>query len=207
MRKRKKRWVIEGDALDLLNTIDKIDLVCTDPPYAFGGSGDEHAISATVAIVLRETAKKLKQGSWFIVFSASSWRSISYMVESVRSILMPVRIATWTKPETKTKVRTIGWSWNSVSVIAMRKGPKNRSDLPDPSQLPDHKTAPIVTKERRAQLPIEIAEWAILPFIIQKGIFLDPFSGSGTLPHTAERLGMLAYGFEKNPIKQSEKTQ
>jgi hypothetical protein len=33
------------------------DLIVTDPPYAFGGSGTEHAISATVATVLRESAQ------------------------------------------------------------------------------------------------------------------------------------------------------
>ncbi|MCC2652786.1 MAG: hypothetical protein K0Q60_2949 [Microvirga sp.] len=43
----------EGHSVDLLADAPELDLVATDPPYAFGGSGDEHAISATVAVALR----------------------------------------------------------------------------------------------------------------------------------------------------------
>jgi len=55
--------LIKGDSLELLlaETI-KPDLIVTDPPYAFGGSGGEHALSATVAIVLREAATRLAKG-------------------------------------------------------------------------------------------------------------------------------------------------
>jgi len=70
----------------------KADLIVTDPPYAFGGSGAEHALSATVAIVLRESALRLKRGRWMLVMCAASWRSTAYMVESVRGVLDPVRI-------------------------------------------------------------------------------------------------------------------
>lgn len=193
----------EGDALDLIAGFpDDIDLVATDPPYAFGGSGDEHAISATVAVVLRESARKLKRGSWMLVFCASSWRSQSYMVESVRGILEPVRVATWCKPTSSTKVRTPGWNWASVSVIAMRKG-KSRDDLvvPCPGNLLDHITAPIVRRGRRAELPVEVANWAVIPFIVPGGIMLDPFAGSGTLVDAAEGHGMKAFGFEKRVDK------
>lgn len=54
----------EGHALDLIEAAPALDLVVTDPPYAFGGAGEEHAISATVATVLRESARKLKRGHW-----------------------------------------------------------------------------------------------------------------------------------------------
>jgi hypothetical protein len=47
-------------------------LIATDPPYAFGGTGDEHAISATVATVLREAARRLAKGRWMLVMCAAS---------------------------------------------------------------------------------------------------------------------------------------
>ena len=82
--------MIDGDALDLIGTFaDPIDLLVTDPPYAFGGAGGEHALSATVAVVLREAARRLAPGSWAIVFAASSWRSTAYMVEAVRGVSSP----------------------------------------------------------------------------------------------------------------------
>lgn len=192
--------IFEGHSIDLLKTWDlPLDLVVTDPPYAFGGSGTEHALSATVATVLRETAQHLKRGSWMIVLSASSWRSISYMIESVRGILMPVRFGTWVKPEVKTKVRTPGWEWTSVTAVAMRRGPKNRQELSAGSGVLDWIESSPVTDGRRAQLPAAVAKWAVQPFTIPGGVFLDPFSGSGALPQEAENLGMTSYGFEISP--------
>lgn len=185
----------EGDALELLEVHKRPwDLIATDPPYAFGGSGAEHAISATVAVVLRESARQLKRGGWMVVFCASSWRSQAYMVESVRGILDPIRTATWAKPVAKTKVRTPGWAWQTVSVIAFRKG--KSADL-KPLEVPDFIVAEPVTNGRRAQLPDSVAAWAVAPFVIPGGVSLDPFAGSYALPRACAASGMTAVGFEK----------
>jgi DNA modification methylase len=120
------------------------------------------------------------------------------MIESVRGFCEPVRIAPWVKPESRTKVKTVGWNWASVSVIAMRKGPKNDPALTN-SPLLDWIEAPPVTSGRRAELPKEVAQWAVSPFCKKKGIFVDPFAGSGQLPIVAANAGMEAYGFEINP--------
>lgn len=130
----------QGDALDLISAMtERPDLIVTDPPYAFGGSGDEHAISATVAVVLREAAARLARGRWMLVMCAASWRSTAYMVEAVRGVVEPVRIATWCKPQARTKTRTAGWLWSSVNVIAFRKG---RAEETAPAEILDHITAP-----------------------------------------------------------------
>lgn len=187
----------EGDALDLVQSFgEPIDLLVTDPPYAFGGSGGEHALSATVAVVLREAARKMAPGSWAVIFAASSWRSTAYMVEAVRGVLEPVRVGTWTKPESKTKVATSGWKWASVNVIALRKGKARELEA---SSLLDHICAAPIRNGRRAELPSEVADWAVQPFAVPGGVALDPFAGSGALPAAAQRAGMRAYGFERNP--------
>ena len=189
--------LIKGDSLDLLLQETAVpDLIVTDPPYAFGGSGDEHAISATVAVVLRESAMRLGKGRWMLVMCASSWRSTSYMVESVRGILEPVRIATWCKPAARTKVETTGWKWASVNVIAFRKG--KALDPCSASEL-DHVTAAPVMNGRRAELPPEVAMWMVRPFAVPGGVFLDPFAGSGAIVKAATQLGMKAIGYEKAP--------
>ena len=187
-----------GDALELIQGFERpIDLLVTDPPYAFGGSGGEHALSATVAVVLREAARKMAPGSWALVFAASSWRSTAYMVEAVRGVLEPVRIGTWTKPESKTKVATSGWKWASVNVIAMRKG---KARFTPTSEALDHICAAPVKNGRRAELPASVADWAVAPFAVPGGVALDPFAGSGALPAAAARAGMSAYGFEREPV-------
>lgn len=189
--------MIRGHALDLLEQdAGGYDLIATDPPYAFGGSGTEHAISATVATALRESARKLNKGRWMLVMCAASWRSTAYMVESVRGIVEPVRIATWCKPRARTKVDTEGWKWASVKVIAFRKG--KAAPLADSNVL-DHIIAEPVMNGRRAELPPEVARWMVAPYAVPGGRMLDPFAGSGALMRAAMDAGMGATGFELDP--------
>lgn len=196
--------IITGDALDLIQLENgTFDLIVTDPPYAFGGSGDEHAISATVAIVLREVAVKLSRGRWMIVICAKSWRSMSYMVESVRGVVDPVRVGTWCKPQSKSKVNITGWAWASVAAIAFRKGKALDCSAVD---LLDHITAAPIKNGRRAELPPEVANWAVSPFTVSGGRFLDPFAGSGALVRAAENLGMVAIGYEKNTKSKTDQS-
>ena len=184
-----------GDALTLIEEFDgEISLLACDPPYAFGGSGKEHELSAQVAIVLRESARKLKTGHWAVIFAASSWRSTNYMIESVRGILQPVRIATWCKPKARTKVDAGGWKWQTVNVIAFRKGAK--AIKPHPAG-PDFIVSAPITKGRRAELPDDVCDWAIKPFAVPGGYCVDPFAGSGKLIAAAERHGMIGIGFEE----------
>lgn len=187
--------LIRGDALDLIQQLgESLDLICTDPPYAFGGYGDEHAVSATVAVVLRESAARLRKGHWMLVMSAASWRSTSYVVEAVRGVVEPVRIATWCKPQARTRVATSGWQWASVNVIAFRKG---RAEDFGSSGFLDHITAAPVVNGRRAELPADVARWMVTPYAVPGGLFLDPFAGSGALVSAAAESGMRAIGYEK----------
>lgn len=184
------------DALDgLMSLGEPIDLLCTDPPYAFGNDAQEHAMSATVAIALREAAHRMRSGAWAVIFAASSWRSTAYMVEATRGILTPVRIGTWVKPRAKTKVRTPGWAWASVNVIVLRKG---KADGGMPSAALDWIEAEPIVQGRRAELPPSVAEWAVLPFCVLGGLAVDPFAGTGRLIEAAERNGMRTIGFDKD---------
>ena len=187
-----------GDSLELiLAETETPDLIVTDPPYAFGGSGEEHELSATVAIVLREAAQRLRKGHWMLVMCAASWRSTAYMVEAVRGVVEPARIATWCKPVARTKARTTGWRWASVNVIAFRKGaPRGAFDTSDDL---DHITAAPVTKGRRAELPDPVAVWMVRPFSVFGGLLLDPFAGSGAILRAGHDCGMRTIGYERSP--------
>lgn len=189
----------QGDSLDLiLRETETPDLIVTDPPYAFGGSGPEHALSATVAVVLREAAQRLKKGRWMLVMCASSWRSTAYMAESVRGVVDPVRVATWCKPAARTKAQTVGWKWASVNVIAFRKG---KAEDTAPAADLDHITMPPVINGRRAELPPEVALWMVRPFAVPGGLLLDPFAGSGAILRAADACGMESIGYEQNPAE------
>jgi tRNA G10 N-methylase Trm11 len=186
--------ITRGDSLDLILASEEApDLVVTDPPYAFGGAGAEHQLSATVAIVLRETAARLRKGRWMLVMCASSWRSTAYTAEAVRGIVDPIRIATWCKPAARTKTQTAGWKWASVNVVAFRKG--KAEPAPDAIDL-DHITAAPIVSGRRAELPPEVAAWMVRPFAVPGGLLLDPFAGSGAILRAAEECGMRAIGYD-----------
>jgi DNA modification methylase len=185
--------IIRGHATDLIESFEgQPDLIITDPPYAFGGEAQETELSAAVAVVLRECAKKLKRDSFMVVLCASSWRSINYMVEAVRGIAHPVRIATWVKPNSRSKVTTSGWKWATVPVVVFKKGkPKG-----NPAESLDWIQEPIVTKGRSMQLPDAVAEWVVKPFAKEGALLLDPFAGSGAFLKAGKKFGMKAVGFE-----------
>lgn len=186
--------ILRGHAIDLIESLERApDLVATDPPYAAGNTEAEHRMTAAVAVVLRESARRLAKGRWMLVMCAASYRSQAFMVESVRGLVEPVRIATWCKPKARTKVQTTGWAWASVSVIAFRKG--KALDLESAPYL-DHITAEPVMNGRRAELPVEVAQWMVAPFLVRGGLCLDPFAGSGKIVQAAEHGGMEALGFE-----------
>jgi DNA modification methylase len=197
--------LLVGDALETLlvwresNAASEFgfDLIVTDPPYAFSGQGAEHEMTATVAIVLRESAAFLKPGGWMLVMCASSWRGTAYMVEALRGKLLPVRIATWCKPTAKTKTRTAGWAWASVNVVAFRAGKSDAFTLQ--SDVLDHITAAPLMNGRRAQLPPEVADWLVAPFAVPDGTLFDPFAGSAEILRAANRVGMNAIGIERAP--------
>lgn len=187
-----------GHATDLISEVETFDLLATDPPYAMGGEGAEHAIGAVVATTLREAGHRLAPGGWAVVYAASSWRSTYYMVEALRGVLTPVRTATWVKPQARSKVRTPGWTWASVNVLLFKKGPPKKS-WGEAADALDWIECPPVMKGRRAELPPEVARWSIAPFVLEGGTMLDPFAGSGALCHAAAGMGMKAIGFEANP--------
>jgi DNA modification methylase len=149
---------------------------------------------------LRESARRLRKGRWMLVMCAASYRSQAYMVESVRGLVEPVRIATWCKPKAKTKVDTEGWKWASVSVIAFRKG--KALELEDSNVL-DHITAEPVMNGRRAELPIEVARWMVAPYAVPGGMHFDPFAGSAKISAAAEERGMRSLGYELEPLSEA----
>lgn len=195
--------LIEGEALETLSgwrqsgrCPGEFDLVVTDPPYSLTGHGAEHEMTATVAVVLRESARLLRAGGWMPVMCAASWRSTAYVVEALRGVVTPVRIGTWCKPAARTRTRTTGWAWASVNVIVFRAG-KVADGAANPAL--DHITAPPLVCGRRAQLPPAVADWMVRPYAVPNGMLLDPFAGSGEILRAAERAGMDAVGIELAP--------
>ena len=59
---------------------------------------------------------------------------------------------------------------------------------------------------RRAEMPPDVARWAVAPFAVKGGVMLDPFAGSTVLCEAAEEAGMRAVGFDLSPGRPSAVT-
>ena len=92
------------------------------------------------------------------------------------------------------KVKTSGWQWASINVIAFRKG---KAIDPSASDFLDYINAAPIKSGRRAELPPEVAQWMVKPFAVNGGTMLDPFAGSGAILKAASDAGMRAIGYEK----------
>lgn len=187
-----------GDALDLIEQVppDSVDVLFADPPYSFGGRGDENAVSAAVPRILAEAGKRVKRTGIAIVLCASSWRSVEFTRVSLRNVLQPVRLLTWVKTETRSGKLLGPWGWETTQALVFVHP---RGKVVRPIVATSYCLEPPMPHRERghpAQLPEGVLRWLISPINEPGGNFLDPFAGSGSAVALACALGMRAVGFE-----------
>jgi len=186
----------QGDCLEILPTLGKVDAVVTDPPYGIGES-NERALS-------REKLAKPKDYGHF------EWDQQPASAEQIEAIrgcsqyqiifggnyfnLPPTRCwLVWDKQNTgdfadcelawtnlNKAVRRIYWRWNGM----IRKG----------SDIRQHPT----------QKPVGVMEWCLehIPEVMNDftpHTILDPFMGSGTTGVACVNLGRKFIGIEMEP--------
>ena len=127
------------------------------------------------------------------------WKVYSSLLQiSPRALIIWALVGgKWGKPFSQSKVSSNGWEWASVAVILFKKGKHKPGFTLCAPREPDYLIAEAIRGQRKAQLPQEVADWAISPFLPRDPILvLDPFAGAGTLLKLADSLGHEAVGFE-----------
>jgi site-specific DNA-methyltransferase (adenine-specific) len=184
--------IYHADCRDVLPSL-AVDLVLTDPPYAFGARREEWSATASVAIGLQTAAAQVRKRGALIAFTTSSGRGLQYTIESVARTLPLNRILTWQKDRAR-GFAISPWRWDTISVLMFGTSPTGgvapaSSVFLSPAHYPRPSGHP-------AELPDGIAEWLYKPFDRPGVVVVDPFMGTGRLLEPAAKAGRRVIGIE-----------
>jgi site-specific DNA-methyltransferase (adenine-specific) len=200
-------WVTlyHGDALDVLPTLRSVDLVVTDPPYAFGlastaqegkagGWGDLMNNARWYTSWLRE-CRRLTVNREGAAWVFNSWRSFPTLARASFEAQWPiVSLMVWAKdwigPGGSVGLRP---SYELVALFAHEGYQVADRGTPD---IWHHQWASARPNGHPAEKPV-----GLLSRIIQAGgdpleYVLDPFAGSGSTLRAAKDLGVKSIGIE-----------
>lgn len=186
--------IYHGDCRDVLDHVERPDLVLTDPPYIVTKIGrhgaDTEMVGADDPYWMLESFVQISRAMRRDAFCVSfySWRHVDAMLYAWRAAnLEPVGHLVWVKRQMGLG-RYVRSKHESAYLLA--KGtPKPDSVIPD---VLDWKRE--TDKEHPTQKPVV----ALVPVIsdLPSSLVLDPFMGSGSTLVAARSLGRRAIGIE-----------
>lgn len=193
--------IYHGDAIELLPSMPKVDLVVTDPPYGINTKSDGMGklnpwadlcnAAYWYAAWFRAVRSRLRQNG--AMWSFLNWRSLVTYQKAACDVSWPIEsLLVWDK----------GWmgpggmkglrpSYELVALFAMPEFSIEDRGLPDIKLVRWSSTKPT---GHPAEKPVELMSWMIE--ISGGGLVLDPFMGSGTTLVAAKSLGRRAIGIE-----------
>lgn len=190
--------LIQGDCLEVMPLLGKVDAVVTDPPYGIGvdramaaQSGSKHGKAkaakrdyrasgwddqpiddaATSAICAAGEHVVIFGGNYFPLPPARCW--LVWDKQNGSNEFADCELA-WTNLDKP--VRKIQWLWNGM----LRKGREERNTHP-------------------TQKPVGVMEWCIKHLPEAAETILDPFAGSGSTGVACVNLGRKFIGIERDP--------
>jgi len=181
----------QGDCLEILPTLGKVDAVVTDPPYGIGENDRKVASRGKLAAPIdygafdwdsrpasdEQIAAMRECSRWQIVFGGNYFDlppTSCWLVWDKRNTgdFADCELA-WTN--LRKAVRRIDWMWNGM----IRKGDDVR--------------------EHPTQKPVGVMEWCIAHLPADTQTILDPFMGSGTTGVACAKMGRKFIGIELEP--------
>lgn len=185
--------IYHGDSRTVLREVGPVGLVVTDPPYAFGRSKPEWRVTASIPIILAESAQRVAKGGAMAVMSAASGRGIDFALGAVSPVLPLNRLLVWHKGFVNSAVAG-PWRWDIVPVLLFGKATFGRPQGGSSVYHSDGHTR-LDEGNHPSPLPIGLARWLIEPFP-PEAVVLDPFMGSGAFIAAARLLGRRAIGID-----------
>ena len=198
--------IYHGDALDIIPTLPKVDLVVTDPPYIIGavsagnmasksgGWGDMMNSALWFSTWYRQCSDRLTY--WGAIWTFCNWRSLPVVMRAALDAELPVASTLvwhkdWIGPGGLVGLRP---SYEMVALLPMQEFAIPNRGVNDvwvhkwsshkPNGHPAEKPVPLLR-----QL-IEVSE------PLGDRLILDPFMGSGSTLKAAQELGLHAIGIE-----------
>lgn len=174
----------QGDCLEIMPTLNKVDAVVTDPPYGIaekwqGGWGHGWGKARTEGVLRNKwDAKPLDQAALSILLTAGTdviiWGGNYFELPPSRCWFI------WNKPERGFSLAEAEMAWtNRDNVVRVIDAPRSEPGRKHPTQK-----------------PVAVMRWCVEK---TKGTVIDPFMGSGTTGVACAKLGRKFIGIELEP--------
>lgn len=175
-----------GDCRDILPTLGKVDLLCTDPPYGIGAAkkGAHSSIRDNSAWENQEWDNHRPDAETFKQLLCTS-RNIAIWGGNYFADLLPPSSGwlAWVKPQAGT-----GFSLADMELCWTSREMAARTFFGDRRDGNDHPT----------QKTVAVMKWSI-NFVREANTILDPFMGVGTTGVAAVQMGRRFIGIEREP--------
>ena len=181
--------MIQGDCLEVMPALGRVETICTDPPYGMAFRSN-HRKTKHKAIANDGDVSLLQ---WACRLPAQHSKYIWMRWDNLPEVPLPRSLITWVK-NNHSMGDLEGEHGRKTEVCAFYRGPDHRW----PQQRPvDVVMCPRTGNnfhptEKPVQLMLEVASWTA-------GTILDPFAGSGTTGVAATQLGRKFIGIELDP--------
>jgi DNA modification methylase len=199
-----------GETLNALLGERRVDMVCTDPPFAIYGSssgiGSSIADDKMVLPFFRAVAVLMLERTkvWAHLYTHCDWRSWSAIWTAYREVgLAPKNMIVWDKQSSglgsmySMAHELVAFHAHLPKETAMKSTMKRGQRQ---VYQPNIFRTPRVRGEERlhnAAKPVDLEAWFIKNSTEEGETVLDPFGGSGTTLIAAEREGRVCYMVEK----------
>ena len=171
--------LIQGDCLEVMPTLGKVDAVLTDPPYGIGIT-KSNRLSVSRGFGGKEWDDAPADMSWLDAASTPAivWGGNYFDLPPHRAPLA------WDKNNAGRDFADFEMAWTNLDMVARRF-------VFRPMNMDGGKLHP-------TQKPVELMKWC-LGFLPNAQTILDPFMGSGTTLVACAKLGRKGIGIELDP--------
>ena len=187
--------LIQGDCLEVLPTLPRVDAVVTDPPYGIGADKGKNAAARTFNGSAPIPARHYPENNWDksrpdrAVFDAILAGAQSHIIWGGNYFAdwLPAqgRWLWWDKCQTMPSYGDGELAWTSINATTPKKFTLANNKL----------FAQRIERHHPTQKPLLLMEWC-LGFLPDARTVLDPFMGSGTTLVACQRLGRQGIGIE-----------
>lgn len=183
--------IIQSDCMKIINDIDKIDLLLTDPPYFTDGNYTDH---------ISKYLSKIKPTGQAYIFIGPTPKEVSAYLSIDTGGMVLEQILVWNY--NNTGQRQPNHRYNSNYQLCLYFRGKDAVDINKPSdgtwqyacQTVNAPDGRIGDRWHEWQKPIELIERFIRNSSMEGDFVFDPFAGTGTTLIAASKLGRNAKG-------------
>lgn len=194
--------VLNIDALDLLDQIDVVDHIITDPPYGIDmdmleqeGTGmdvsrvvDTHDVEENLGLLKQfiEMASTKFRGFMVLWCDQVNWQFLYYLGTDCGLAVQRWPI-TWIKPSAMNQAAQYNTTKNTEIAIVMRQ---KGAQLPRPVPVSTITAPTLFTKDHPFAKPPTVWHFLYSSFCREGDTVLDPFAGTGSAPLAALDKGL-----------------